>query len=108
MENEILILQKLTSLEKKYDEHLLLQAEQLLLQKEVLNFTETCRYLDLSESHLYKLTSQKQIPHYCPQGKRLYFRRDELDAWLQRNKQASSQEIDREASDYIIRKKRNS
>ncbi len=101
MTTEIQILEKLCVLEKKID-------EQTLLQKEVLNFNEACKYLDLSASHLYKLTSQKEIPHYCPQGKRLYFRRDELDAWLQRNKQTSSQEIDSEASNYIIRKKRNS
>lgn len=60
--------------------------EQNLLKKDVLNFSEACQYLSLSESHLYKLTSNKSIPHFCPQGKRLYFNRAELDEWLQRNK----------------------
>lgn len=98
MTQEDLILDRLNRIEKKIE-------EQNLLQKAVLNFTEATEYLDISASHLYKLTSQKLIPHFCPQGKKLYFRRDELDAWLLRNKQASSQEIDQQATDYIIRKK---
>jgi excisionase family DNA binding protein len=80
--------------------------EQNILQKPVLNFTEVCRYLQISPSHLYKLTSQKQIPHFCPQGKKLYFRRDEIDQWLLRNRQYSAEEIDSLATDYVIRNKR--
>lgn len=78
--------------------------DQTILKKEVLNFRETCRYLDISASHLYKLTSQKLIPHFCPQGKRLYFNRLELDTWLQRNRQTSADEIENKASNYIISK----
>jgi len=60
--------------------------KQMLLQKEILNFNETCNYLDLSASHMYKLTSQKIIPHFCPLGKKLYFNRKEVDNWLMSNK----------------------
>jgi excisionase family DNA binding protein len=95
MEQEM-ILQKLTNIET------MLQ-EQNLLKKEVLNLNEAAAYLDISASHLYKLTSQKQIPHFCPQGKKLYFNRVELDQWLQRNKQHSEDEIDQMANDYITR-----
>jgi len=72
MANDNLILDKLTEISNKLD-------EQYLLQKAVLNFKETCKYLDLSPSHLYKLTSTKHIPHFCPQGKKLYFKREDLD-----------------------------
>lgn len=95
MEKEM-ILQKLTNIET------MLQ-EQNLLKKEVLNLNEAAAYLDISASHLYKLTSQKQIPHFCPQGKKLYFNRAELDQWLQRNRQHSEDEIDQMANDYITR-----
>ena len=61
--------------------------EQSLLTKEVLSFNETASFLEVSQSHLYKLTSKKQIPHFCPQGKRLYFNRKELLEWMQRNRQ---------------------
>lgn len=80
--------------------------EQNLLKKDVLNFSETCHYLDLSESHLYKLTSQRLIPHFCPQGKKLYFNRHELDGWLQQNRKVTRDEIEKEASNFIIKNKR--
>ncbi|MBP6411643.1 MAG: helix-turn-helix domain-containing protein [Pseudarcicella sp.] len=99
MATENLILDKLTEIASKLD-------EQNLLQKTVLNFSETCKYLDVSESHLYKLTSTKQIPHFCPQGKKLYFKRIELDDWLQRNRQSSTDEIDKLATEYILKNKR--
>lgn len=83
-----------------------LLTSQKMLQKEVLNFNEAAEYLELSLSHLYRLTSTKQIPHFCPQGKKLYFNRQELDAWLQRNRQTTTEEIEKMATDYIIKKGR--
>ena len=79
---------------------------QSLLQKEVLNFKEACLYLELSESHLYKLTSTRQIPHYCPNGKKLYFNRVELDQWLQRKRLSPTEDIDIPAANLAIFKKR--
>jgi excisionase family DNA binding protein len=99
MTQDNLILDKLTEIANKLD-------EQNLLQKTVLNFNEACKYLDVSPSHLYKLTSTKQIPHFCPQGKKLYFKREELDNWLQRNRQSASDEIEQVASDYVLRNRR--
>lgn len=100
MANEDLILEKLTQIADKID-------EQNLLQKTVLNFNEACKYLDVSHSHLYKLTSTRQIPHFCPQGKKLYFKREELDTWLQRNRQTSAEEIEKMAVDSVSRNKRS-
>lgn len=99
MSNENLILERLSQIEQKID-------EQALLKKEVLNFNDACKYLDISASHLYKLTSQKLVPHFCPQGKKLYFNRAELDEWLQRNRQSSTDEIEQEAANYVINNKR--
>ena len=94
MSQEELILDKLIQIAEKLD-------EQNLLQKTVLNFNEACSYLDISPSHLYKLTSTRQIPHFCPQGKKLYFNRTELDAWLQRNRQSTNEEIEQEVNDKL-------
>lgn len=80
--------------------------EQSILQKSVLNFSELCRYLQVSPSYLYRLTSQKQIPCYCPQGKKLYFRKEEIDQWLLQNRQSSSDEIEKAASNYILTNRR--
>jgi excisionase family DNA binding protein len=76
---------------------------QVLIQKEVLNFKEACQYIGASQSHMYKLTSCKAIPHFCPQGKRLYFKRSELDAWLMRNRSNTNDETEKQAADYLIR-----
>jgi excisionase family DNA binding protein len=96
MANESSIIEKLNEIAKKID-------EQTLLQKTLLNFTEACMYLDVSKSYLYKLTSTRQIPHFCPQGKKLYFKREELNTWLQRNRKSSADEIEQMAAEYITR-----
>lgn len=59
--------------------------KQVFCTKNVLSFEEASRFLNLSKSYLYKLTSGNLIPHYKPQGKMLYFEREELEAWLRRN-----------------------
>jgi len=75
--SEKLILKKLDNIET------MLQ-QQNINTKEVLTFSEASVLLDVSHSHLYKLTSTKQIPHYCPQGKKLYFERAELLQWMKK------------------------
>jgi excisionase family DNA binding protein len=70
----------------------------LLGQKDVLNFEEFCKYVGISKSHGYKLTSERRVPHFCPNGKTLYFNRHEVDSWLLRNKVATSLEIQSQAS----------
>lgn len=93
------ILEQLNRIEK------LLETQQAM-QKQVLNFNDTCIYLELSQSHLYKLTSTGSIPHYKPNGKKLYFKREELDTWLLRNRSNSTDEIQQEAANYLIKKGR--
>ena len=73
--NDNLLLKKIDNIER-------MLSEQNVLQKDVLNLTEACTLLDLSASNVYKLTSTKSIPHYCPNGKKLYFDRTELTEWL--------------------------
>ncbi len=68
-----------------------------LSQKTVLTFREACAYLDCSPSYLYKMTSQAQIPHFKPRGKRVYFDRNDLDAWLRQNRIRSEAELEAEA-----------
>ena len=100
MEQSIdILMQKLERIENLIE-------EQSILKKDVLNFSETCKYLGLSKSNLYKLTSSKSIPHFCPQGKRLYFKRTDMDDWLLRNRQDTQDEIEQQAANYIIKKGR--
>ena len=93
------ILERLKIIEK----HVL---DRNLIMKEVLNFNEAAKYLELSHSHLYKLTSASNIPFYKPNGKKLYFNRPELDEWLLRNRNVTIDEIEQQAADYLIKKGR--
>jgi excisionase family DNA binding protein len=70
--------------------------------KNVLSFEEACKYLNLSKSYLYKLTSAQQIPHYKPQGKMIYFEKDALEAWLRQNPVKTQTQISQEANHYIL------
>ncbi len=73
-------------------------------QKEVLTSDEAARYMGVSKSYLYKLTMKQQIPHYKPMGKMCYFKREELEQWLQTNRVATSTEIAQQAQAYCMKK----
>jgi len=90
------ILERLESIERKLDE---LAAG----NKGALGFLEAAKYLNLSRAHLYKLTSAKQIPHYKPRGKQVYFEKRELDQWLLQNRQTTKAEIEQSAIDYVVK-----
>lgn len=47
----------------------------------VLDLEEACKYMKLSKQTLYSMTSKRILPHY-KQGRHLYFRKDELDQWI--------------------------
>lgn len=82
------------------------ELENLVLHsKNVLSFEEASRFLNLSKSYLYKLTSGNLIPHYKPQGKMLYFEKADLEAWLRQNPIKTQMQIEQEAQRYILANK---
>ncbi len=98
--NTEIVIEKLDSIQR-------MLTEQNLLKKEVLSFNEAAIYLELSHSHLYKLTSNGTLPFYKPNGKKIYFRRDELDQWLLSAKQLSLAEIHAKAENLQIKSRRS-
>lgn len=88
----------MTHIEQKLD-----RIEKLLLNKKtVLDIDELARYANLSTSYLYKLTSTGEIPFYKPRGKKIYFKKSEIDDWLLSNKHQCQNEIDGLAEDYLM------
>ncbi len=69
-------------------------------QKEILTSDEAAQYMGVSKSYLYKLTMNKAIPHYKPMGKICYFKRTELEAWLQTNRVSTEMELKQKAQSY--------
>ena len=79
--------------------------ENLYLQKNVLTFEDACKYCGISSSKMYKHTSSNNIPFYKPEGKLIYFKREELDEWLLRNRQSTIEEMQQIASLHSLSKK---
>ena len=52
------------------------------MQKELLTIRQAAEYLNLSIENIYRMTSEKRIPHYKP-SKKLLFDRLQLDNWLE-------------------------
>ena len=91
---------------KRLDELESLIKSQAMFQKEVLTFQEGCDYCGFMSGHMYKLTSSNAIPYYKPNGKMIFFRRSELDAWLLRNRTSTKDELEQEAGTFITKKGR--
>lgn len=79
---------------------------QNLQQKEIMTVEDATAYLQLSKSRIYKLTSNKEIPHYVPGGKKIYFRKSELDSWVFQNKVLLDCDLENETSLYLSRDKK--
>jgi excisionase family DNA binding protein len=80
---------------------------QTSINKNVLTIEEASLLTGLKISTLYKYVSENQIPSYKPQGKRLFFKRTELENWLLRNKQKSNYELENEVRNEMNKKNRN-
>lgn len=93
------LLDKLTSIEE-------LLSKQNLFKKEVLDLGEACQYLNVSASYIYKLTHTDRISHYIPTGKKIFFKRCELDEFILSNRQSSGAEIEKAATDYVTSSRR--
>lgn len=65
----------MTAIGQRFD-----RLEQLTLigAKPVLNLEEAVVFTGLSKGHLYRLTSEKQIPYY-KKCRKLYFKKSELE-----------------------------
>lgn len=82
-------------------EKMALMIQTNLATKAVLTLDEAARYTGLSKSTLYKLTSNREIPHSKPFGKRIYFDRIELDNWLKQNRVSTTKEVAQKALNHI-------
>lgn len=92
---------------KKLEELEALIKKQNVLLKEFLTLEAAAEYLSLSKSAIYKLTSKKEIPFYNPGGKKLFFKRTELNEWINSSKVKSAFEVEQELDSYLSRTNKN-
>ncbi|MGL5914162.1 MAG: helix-turn-helix domain-containing protein [Bacteroidales bacterium] len=72
----------------------------LIGAKNVLTIDEVAVITGLAKGYVYRLTSSKRIPHYKLNGRNLYFKKDEIEAWLMQDRISTNDEIESEATTY--------
>lgn len=70
-------------------------------QKDILTIEEASEFLGLSTSRLYKMTSNKEIPHYKPGGKKIYLKRLELEQWITGSRVSTDDDCTLKIDDYL-------
>ena len=75
------------------------------VSNDVFDVSGAMAYLKLSKSAIYKLTMERQIPHY-KMGKRLYFKKEDIDEWITKGKVKTQDEINAEADAYLLKRGR--
>ena len=71
--------------------------------KEVLTLQEAAQYMGIARSSLYKMTSNQAIPFYRPNGKLIFFDKDDILTWIRKNRVFSTEEIEEEARRHMER-----
>ncbi|HOZ51409.1 MAG TPA: helix-turn-helix domain-containing protein [Chitinophagaceae bacterium] len=58
-----------------------------------MNTKEACNFLNLAKPTIYSLTSKRKIP-FIKKGKKLYFKKADLEVWLNEGKKKTTFEIE--------------
>lgn len=80
-------------------EQMLTEQRQAMFNKPTLDLDEAVAYTRYSKGYLYRLTSEKKIPH-CKRGRKIFFDRAKLDEWLKETPIKTQEEIESEAQTY--------
>ena len=87
----------------KLNLHCIEELETMVYQsKNVLTFNEASKFIGISKSYLYKLTSAGLIPHYKPSGKMIYFEKSALERWMRQNPVSTVALVDDMANNYLM------
>lgn len=73
-------------------------------ENDFLSIDQAASLLNLAKQTVYALSSAAKIP-VIKKGKRLYFCKKELIAWMRKGRRKTTQEIEEESAEYIIKNK---
>ena len=71
--------------------------------EKALTIDEAAKFTGLSKNYLYKLIHQGKIPHYKPMGGRVYFKQEDLEAFIFRGRRAADYELQARAEEILNR-----
>ena len=74
----------------------------LLSAKKMLNMDDVAMLTGLSKNYVYRLTCTHALPFYKPNGKQIYFDREDIEAWMRSNRVDSVAESESAASAYCL------
>jgi excisionase family DNA binding protein len=69
----------------------------------LLNILEASEFTGYSKKYLYKLTCEKRIPHFKPLNGRVFFKQEDLEAFMMRGRVAADYEVAAKAEEWILR-----
>lgn len=73
----------------------------LISTKSVLDTSEVALMLNISESRVRHLVSERNIPHY-KQGRITYFKKSEIEEWQLRYRIPTNDEVRKQAVTYAV------
>ena len=84
-------------------EERLIRIERMVLigSKNVLDASEVAMMLNISESRVRHLVSERSIPHY-KQGVKTFFRKSEIEEWQCSQRIPTNKEISAKATTYTV------
>lgn len=103
MENPFdLIMEKLELIETKVDsiQNQLDEAGNSSLK--LMGTKEVADYLGFAKGTIYGLVYQRKIP-VIKKGSKLFFSKQDIDKWLIKNKQLTTEELNEKANSYLIK-----
>ena len=71
------------------------------MTKGIFDVEGLAEYTGFKVSYIYQLTHFNKLPHYKPGGKKIFFKKEEIDEWLTSKRVKTTEEIEAEASNYI-------
>ena len=80
------------------------RATEQIEQDMVLGVAEAAKYLNIAKQTLYTKSCYGEIASFKRGG--LKFRKSDLDAWLFNNRRAAGREIEMQAANYAMKRKR--
>lgn len=97
------IISKLETIDNKVDQFVFPKEN----EDKWMNIKELCNYLPNhpAEQTIYGWTSNRLIPYY-KKGKTISFLRSEIDLWLKKGYKKNKEDIEKEAKEFIVNKKR--
>lgn len=75
----------------------------MIIEKAILNVDEVVLYTGLKRSYLYKLMHLRKVPYSKPGGRKAFFSKKELDAWLMSGRVTTERELECEAATSVLK-----